>query len=614
MVSMSNQEQSSTPEMENALITLVVDFLQSRGFNWTEATLYDELEKSPGKVFRRCRLETILTDTLSPQQNDDSDTSSQYSDGGSSGNRDHRSSEDVSAEDGSSVSDDEDDLSRRVSIATDAEQDITERGDHTWRDDSVAESPFEHTPRTHRADGSNPAEEEASSDSDEWENDSDDGYFRMIVTQAELTAAGSDDEFTDSEEGESILGAVEASSEGSEQDEELLDIERLEEQPANVVDAQEDEHGEGAEAVLQHVGVQENSNGGTGCGWFVLCEQGFYPAVPPPVPLDDRSPTPTDEPAAEEEHAAQEEGSESAVSGAPHFNLKVYYEPNKTGFEATKKFPTTVGSVIAGRYQITDVLGSAAFSTAVQCLDLKRDELVCVKIIKNSKDFFDQSLDEIKLLQYINNAGDPDEHRVLELYDYFYFKEHLFLVTELLRDNLYEFQRFNRNNNSEKYFTLPRLQMVTKQILEALAFVHDLGMIHCDLKPENILIKSYSRSEVKVIDFGSSCFITDKLTSYVQSRSYRAPEVLLGCLYGRRVDIWSLGCIVAELWTGLVLFQSDSIPALLARIVSVLGPIPMEMIDDGRYVDRYLTRNQTVYEKCDTDRRDKCVPGAYLQL
>eukprot|EP00656_Telonema_subtile_P050843 TRINITY_DN6692_c0_g1_i3.p1 TRINITY_DN6692_c0_g1~~TRINITY_DN6692_c0_g1_i3.p1 ORF type:complete len:342 (-),score=87.39 TRINITY_DN6692_c0_g1_i3:29-1054(-) len=274
---------------------------------------------------------------------------------------------------------------------------------------------------------------------------------------------------------------------------------------------------------------------------------------------------------------------------------------------------TTVGSVIAGRYQITDVLGSAAFSTAVQCLDLKRDELVCVKIIKNSKDFFDQSLDEIKLLQYINNAGDPDEHRVLELYDYFYFKEHLFLVTELLRDNLYEFQRFNRNNNSEKYFTLPRLQMVTKQILEALAFVHDLGMIHCDLKPENILIKSYSRSEVKVIDFGSSCFITDKLTSYVQSRSYRAPEVLLGCLYGRRVDIWSLGCIVAELWTGLVLFQSDSIPALLARIVSVLGPIPMEMIDDGRYVDRYLTRNQTVYEKCDTDRRDK-FEGQYTLL
>eukprot|EP00658_Telonema_sp_P-2_P071736 TRINITY_DN6095_c0_g1_i4.p1 TRINITY_DN6095_c0_g1~~TRINITY_DN6095_c0_g1_i4.p1 ORF type:complete len:396 (+),score=114.08 TRINITY_DN6095_c0_g1_i4:287-1474(+) len=288
-----------------------------------------------------------------------------------------------------------------------------------------------------------------------------------------------------------------------------------------------------------------------------------------------------------------------------HFNLKVYHDPHKTGFEPSKKFPTTIGSLIAGRYQITDHLGSAAFSTAVQCLDLKRDELVCIKIIKNSKEYFDQSIDEIKLLEYINASGDPDQHCVLELYDYFYFREHLFLVTELLRDNLYEFQKFNRENNSIKYFTLPRLQMLVSQILQALAFVHDLGLIHSDLKPENILIKSYSKTQIKVIDFGSSCFITDKLTTYVQSRSYRAPEVLLGCAYGRRIDIWSLGCILAELWTGLVLFQSDSIPELLARIISVLGPIPQDLLQDGRYTQKYFTRNFTLFEKCDQHRRDK---------
>ena len=66
------------------------------------------------------------------------------------------------------------------------------------------------------------------------------------------------------------------------------------------------------------------------------------------------------------------------------------------------------------------------------------------------------------------------------------------------------------------------------QCLEALRFVHGLDLIHCDLKPENILIKSYSRCEIKVIDFGSSCFTRDHLSSYVQSRSYRAPEVILG--------------------------------------------------------------------------------------
>ena len=63
------------------------------------------------------------------------------------------------------------------------------------------------------------------------------------------------------------------------------------------------------------------------------------------------------------------------------------------------------------------------------------------------------------------------------------------------------------------------------------------------------------RCEVKVIDLGSSCYVTDQLSSYVQSRSYRAPEVILGLPYDQKVDIWSLGCILAELLTGTVLFQ-----------------------------------------------------------
>jgi serine/threonine protein kinase len=97
--------------------------------------------------------------------------------------------------------------------------------------------------------------------------------------------------------------------------------------------------------------------------------------------------------------------------------------------------------------------------------------------------------------------------------------------------------------------------------------LHSLKLIHCDLKPENILIKSISDVNIKVIDFGSSCFIHDHLSSYVQSRSYRAPEVIIGCKYDYKIDIWSLGCIIAELYTGIVLFQNDSIQSLLARVL-----------------------------------------------
>lgn len=83
--------------------------------------------------------------------------------------------------------------------------------------------------------------------------------------------------------------------------------------------------------------------------------------------------------------------------------------------------------------------------------------MVCLKIIENNKDFVDQSIDEIKLLEYVNCNGDPDEKNVVKLFDYFYHKEHLFIVTELLRDNLYEFSKYNREHEDELYFTVGRL-------------------------------------------------------------------------------------------------------------------------------------------------------------
>lgn len=283
------------------------------------------------------------------------------------------------------------------------------------------------------------------------------------------------------------------------------------------------------------------------------------------------------------------------------FDLRVIYDAGRTGFEDAKEFPINVGSVIAGRYQVVEYLGSAAFSRAVQCTDLKHNAPVCVKIIRNSKDFFDQSLDEIKLLLHINGAGDADENHVLQLYDYFYHKEHMFLVCELLRDNLYEFSKFNREHEEEAYFTLPRVRSIARQVLKALAFVHSLNLLHCDLKPENILIKSYSRCIVKVIDFGSSCFTTDSLSSYIQSRCYRAPEVVLGCHYDGRIDVWSLGAILPELITGKVLFHNETLPAMLARIAAICGPFPAAMLHSGRHTCSFVNKYGAFYEQVTSD-------------
>ncbi|XP_022748211.1 dual specificity tyrosine-phosphorylation-regulated kinase 4-like [Durio zibethinus] len=277
------------------------------------------------------------------------------------------------------------------------------------------------------------------------------------------------------------------------------------------------------------------------------------------------------------------------------FDLRIIHRKNRTGFEENKDLPIVLNTVIAGRYYVTEYIGSAAFSKVVQAHDLLMGIDVCLKIIKNDKDFFDQSLDEIKLLKLVNKYDPRDEHHILRLYDYFYHQEHLFIVCELLQANLYEFQKFNQESGGEAYFTLSRLQLITRQCLEALEYLHDLGIIHCDLKPENILIKSYRRCEIKIIDLGSSCFVTDNLCLYVQSRSYRAPEVILGLPYDQKIDLWSLGCILAELCSGEVLFPNDAVVMILARMVGMLGPIDMEMLEDGQETDKYFTKEYDLY-------------------
>eukprot|EP01055_Gregarina_sp_Pseudo9_P000233 Gregarina_sp_Pseudo_9__232@NODE_114_length_4196_cov_16_128699_g106_i0_p1_GENE_NODE_114_length_4196_cov_16_128699_g106_i0NODE_114_length_4196_cov_16_128699_g106_i0_p1_ORF_typecomplete_len921_score211_04Pkinase/PF00069_25/1_7e54Pkinase_Tyr/PF07714_17/3_4e25Kinaselike/PF14531_6/8_2e10Pkinase_fungal/PF17667_1/4_7e05Kdo/PF06293_14/7_1e05APH/PF01636_23/0_00023WaaY/PF06176_11/0_0018RIO1/PF01163_22/0_0059Seadorna_VP7/PF07387_11/0_12Seadorna_VP7/PF07387_11/3e03YrbLPhoP_reg/PF10707_9/0_44_NODE_114_length_ len=278
------------------------------------------------------------------------------------------------------------------------------------------------------------------------------------------------------------------------------------------------------------------------------------------------------------------------------FSLKIIYERDKTGFQETRDFKASIDKIIAGRYKIISEIGKAAFSTTFKCRDLRHNIDVCLKVITNYKDYIDQSLDEIQILRYIKSNAEPCESRCLELTDYFYFEEHLFLVTELLGDNLYCFDTKIRKMNQGRFFSLGRVQKIAYQILIALSYVHSLRLIHSDLKPENIVMVDESYPLVKLIDFGSACFEDDSLSSYVQSRSYRAPEVLLGLCYDQKIDVWSLGCVLAELWTGFVLFQNQCVHSMMARIVSILGPIPPYMVVQGKHRKQIFTPDGRLFK------------------
>lgn len=138
----------------------------------------------------------------------------------------------------------------------------------------------------------------------------------------------------------------------------------------------------------------------------------------------------------------------------------------------------------------------------------------------------------------------------------------------------------------------------TIQLLRSLSLLSRHGVVHCDLKPENILLKHPTKSTIKVIDFGSSCLENQRgkeekkngcfthiyisiVYTYIQSRFYRSPEIILGLDYTMAIDMWSLGCIIAELYTGVPIFPGENEQEQLACIMEVLGVPSPDLIQQS---------------------------------
>lgn len=252
--------------------------------------------------------------------------------------------------------------------------------------------------------------------------------------------------------------------------------------------------------------------------------------------------------------------------------INVNNAKNNYGFDDLRgNYIISMNDHIDYRYEIVKTLGTGSFGSVVLCVDHKyasefRNRKVAVKIIKNKLNWSLQAVSEIKVLKNLMKAlNGPFEDNILNYCDHFHFRGHMCIVSEALSMNLYQFSK----HNGHRGVSLAITRFFLRKIIEGLEFIHKMNLVHCDIKPENIMLLfphdydplqplNTRNFKVKIIDFGSSCLKSETTFTYIQSRFYRAPEVIFGTDYGFEIDLWSLGCLAAEVFTGVPLFPGKT--------------------------------------------------------
>ncbi|XP_076003157.1 homeodomain-interacting protein kinase 3 isoform X1 [Genypterus blacodes] len=239
-------------------------------------------------------------------------------------------------------------------------------------------------------------------------------------------------------------------------------------------------------------------------------------------------------------------------------------------------------------YEVLDFLGRGTFGQVVKCWKRGTGEVVAVKILKNHPSYARQGQIEVGILARLSGEN-ADEHNLVRAFECFQHRSHTCLVFEMLEQNLYDFLKQN------KFSPLPLkvIRPVLQQVATALKKLKSMGLIHADLKPENIMLVDPVRQpyRVKVIDFGSASHVSKAVCStYLQSRYYRAPEIILGLPFCEAIDMWSLGCVIAELFLGWPLYpgalEYDQI-----RYISQTQGLPGEhLLNAGTKTTRFFCR------------------------
>jgi serine/threonine protein kinase len=219
-------------------------------------------------------------------------------------------------------------------------------------------------------------------------------------------------------------------------------------------------------------------------------------------------------------------------------------------------------------YTATQVIGSGSFGVVYQATIAETGEVVAIKKVFQDKRYKNRELQILKELDHPN---------VIKLRHYFYTpgekQEEIYLncVMDFMPDTL---SRVIRQYYKSKT-SMPMLvvKLYSYQMLRSLAYIHAIGICHRDIKPQNVLVNPNNHN-IQMCDFGSAKKLIkgEPNISYICSRYYRAPELIFGATdYTPAIDVWSTGCVIAELILGQPLFPGESASDQLVEIIKILG-------------------------------------------
>ncbi|KAH6812125.1 shaggy-like protein kinase 32 [Perilla frutescens var. frutescens] len=226
-------------------------------------------------------------------------------------------------------------------------------------------------------------------------------------------------------------------------------------------------------------------------------------------------------------------------------------------------------------YMAERVVGTGSFGVVYQAKCLETGESVAIKKVLQDRRYKNRELQIMQLLRHPN---------VVQLKHSFYStteknEVYLNLVLEYVSETVYRASRHYSRVN--QYMPVFYMQLYVYQICRALNYLHRvIGVCHRDIKPQNLLVNPQTH-QLKICDFGSAKMLVpgEPNISYICSRYYRAPELIFGATeYTTAIDVWSVGCVMAELLMGQPLFPGESSVDQLVEIIKVLGTPTREEI------------------------------------